>query len=94
MIMALAAAPTLSTAAPLDCRVRPLTNAEHPALDKLFLEWQRKELRKEEDLPTDSFPHWMTADGAIRDVRADSIAPPIGVEIVEPPGCPETSGSH
>ncbi|MGS2646806.1 hypothetical protein [Streptosporangium sp. G12] len=100
LIMALAAVPTLSTAAPLDCRVRPLTGAEYLALDESFLEWQGEELRAEEVLPTSSPLPWMTADGYTPDVKGytpdvkmGSVAP-FGVEIAEPPGCPEISGSH
>ncbi|MBG0824938.1 hypothetical protein HS048_30020 [Planomonospora sp. ID91781] len=97
LITALVAVPTLSTATPLDCGVRPLTEAEHLALDESlesFLGWQREELRKEGLFPTSSPLPWMTADGYTPDVKADSVAPPIGVEIVEPPGCPEISDSH
>ncbi|MFF5109167.1 hypothetical protein [Streptosporangium sp. NPDC000509] len=93
LIMALAAVPTLSTASPLDCRVRPLTDAEYLALDESFLEWQEEELRVEEVLPTSSPLLWMTADGYTPDVKMGSVAP-FGVEIAEPPGCPEISGSH
>jgi hypothetical protein len=100
LIMALAAVPTLSTAAPLDCRVRPLTDAEYLALDESFLEWQGEELRAEEVLPTSSPLPGMTADGYTPDVKGytpdvkmGSVAP-FGVEIAEPPGCPEISGSH
>ncbi|MEV4183153.1 hypothetical protein AB0J28_17145 [Streptosporangium canum] len=93
LIMALAAVPMLSTAAPLDCRVRPLTDAEYLALEESLLEWHREELRAEEVLPT-GFPlPWMTADGYTPDVKMGGVAP-IGVEIVEPPGCPEISDSH
>ncbi|MFC4063067.1 hypothetical protein ACFOWE_32720 [Planomonospora corallina] len=98
MIMMLAAVPALSTAAPLDRRVRSLTDAEYLALDESFLE-SFSERRKEgpwkkEALPAGSFPHWMTADGVVRDVRTSSAPPPIGIEIVEPPGCPEISDSY
>ncbi|MFF5250187.1 hypothetical protein ACFY3V_38400 [Streptosporangium sp. NPDC000095] len=93
LIMALVAVPTLSTAAPLDCRVRPLTDAEYLALDESFLEWQEEELRAEEVLPTSSPLPWMTADGYTPDVKMGVVAP-FGVEIAEPPGCPEISGSH
>ncbi|MBB2914957.1 hypothetical protein FHS43_006269 [Streptosporangium becharense] len=94
MIMVLAAVPTLNTAAPLDCRVRPLTDADHLTLDESFLEWQREELRKERVLSAGPSPSWMTASGAVHDGRARAVAPPVGVEIVEPPGCPEISDSH
>lgn len=100
LIMALAAVPTLSTAAPLDCRVRPLTAAEYLALDESFLEWQEEELRAEEVLPTSSPLPWMTADGYTPDVKGYTpdvkmgVVAPFGVEIAEPPGCPEISGSH
>lgn len=93
LIMALAAVPTLSTAAPSDCRVRPLTDAEYLALDESLLEWHREELRAEEVLPTSSPLPWMTADGYIPDVKMRDVTP-ISVEIVEPPGCPEISDSH
>ncbi|GAA3008579.1 hypothetical protein GCM10017559_33670 [Streptosporangium longisporum] len=47
LIMASVAVPTLSTAAPLDCRMRPLTKAESLAMDESFLERQREDCEKE-----------------------------------------------
>ncbi|GAA3163129.1 hypothetical protein GCM10010466_62590 [Planomonospora alba] len=94
LITALTAVPVLSTATPLDCRVRPLTDVGRLALDESFLEWQREELRKEGRFPTGSPLPWMTADGYTPDVKAGSAPLPIGVEIVEPPGCPEAGDSH
>ncbi|WP_405142233.1 hypothetical protein OG589_33780 [Sphaerisporangium sp. NBC_01403] len=85
LILALAAVPTLSTAAPLACRVRPLTDAEFLALQESLLE----EMRKEWVLPSPN-PSAMVSGGYMPDVKVGTVAP-IGVDIVEPPGCPEIS---
>ncbi|MEV6030774.1 hypothetical protein AB0L65_06480 [Nonomuraea sp. NPDC052116] len=81
LALALAAVPALGTAAPLDCRVRPLVDADG---------WFEEELRKEALLPPDPDPYATAPGGYTSDVKAGTVAP-IGVEIVEPPGCPEIS---
>ncbi|MGI5286550.1 hypothetical protein ACQEVF_24875 [Nonomuraea polychroma] len=86
LILALAAVPTLSTAAPPDCRMEPLTDADSLALQESFLE----QFRKEEVLLSNAAPSAMAAGGYMPDVKAGTVAP-IGVEIVEQPGCPELS---
>ncbi|MGJ6965201.1 hypothetical protein ACSDR0_25150 [Streptosporangium sp. G11] len=87
LVLALAAVPALGTAAPLDCRVRPLSDSDHLALQERFF---MEELWKEEvpwpsPTPSETVPGGYTPDG-----KAGTVAP-IGVEIVEPPGCPEIS---
>ncbi|WP_431912784.1 hypothetical protein [Nonomuraea jabiensis] len=83
LALALAVVPTLGTAAPLDCRVPPLADAGGLVPPE----------RLEEEL---SFlpgpdPYATVPGGYLPDVKAGTVAP-IGVEIVERPGCPEISG--
>ncbi|MEV4159776.1 hypothetical protein [Nonomuraea dietziae] len=87
LVAALVALPALHAAAPPDCRVQPLTDAEYLALQESFLENLPKEyLSQLRPTPSATASH-----GYMADVKPGAVAP-IGVEIVEPPGCPEISG--
>ncbi|MEV1244457.1 hypothetical protein [Nonomuraea sp. NPDC049750] len=88
LTVALAAVPTLSTSAPPSCQVQPLTDAEaeNLAVQKPFL----GEIPKEEELLPSADPSAVESGGYMPDVKAGAEAP-FGVEIVEPPGCPEIS---
>ncbi|MGW6505626.1 hypothetical protein [Nonomuraea angiospora] len=85
LALALVAVPTPGTAAPLDCPVGPPAVAGDLALP----EWFEEEPR-EEALAPDPAPSAFVPDGYSGDVMAGTVAP-IGVEIVELPGCPEIS---
>ncbi|MBE1564313.1 hypothetical protein [Nonomuraea africana] len=89
LILALAAMPTLSTSAPPDCGVQPLADAEHLSREALFLE----AMRKAEALLPSPTPSVMVSRGYVPDVKVGTVAP-MGVEIVEPPGCPEISDQY
>lgn len=88
LAVALAAVPTLSTSAPPSCRV-PLAAAEveNLAVQEPF----PGEMPKEEELPASADPSAVASGGYMSDVKAGTVEP-FGVEIVEPPGCPEISG--
>ncbi|MGW0201904.1 hypothetical protein [Nonomuraea sp. NPDC003201] len=66
--------------------MRPLADAHSFALP----EWFEQELRKDALPPPDPDPYATVPGGYTPDVKAGTVAP-IGVEIVEPPGCPEIS---
>ncbi|WP_433515161.1 hypothetical protein ACQP2T_05845 [Nonomuraea sp. CA-143628] len=53
--------------------------------------WLLEEMTKEEELPPSADPSAAAYGGYMSDVKAGTEAP-FGVEIVEPPGCPEISG--
>jgi hypothetical protein len=86
LILGLTVVPVLSTAAPPDCRREPLTDADYLALQESFM----ADVRKEEVLLPSPNPSISVAGGYTADVKAMTVAP-IGVEIVEPPGCPDLS---
>lgn len=82
LVLTLAAVPALTIVTPPDCPP-PLANAQDAGLPDPLLE-ETAPLPG----PTPFDAAYMTYAG---DVKATSVAP-IGVEIVEPPGCPEISG--
>ncbi|MDX3100541.1 hypothetical protein [Nonomuraea angiospora] len=86
LALALVAVPTLGTAAPLDCPVRPLVISG----DLELPEWFEEELREEALALPDPDLSAFTPGGYSSDVKAGTV-PPFGVEIVELPGCPEIS---
>lgn len=83
VILALGSFPMLSSAAgPPDCRMDPLTDAEYLAVQESF--WSVDGSSMEQHVaptPTKSDPYG----------KPGTLAP-IGVEVVEPAGCPEISG--
>ncbi|WP_066372051.1 hypothetical protein [Herbidospora mongoliensis] len=82
LVVALVAVPALTTAAPPDCRIPPFTDAEYLARQ----DWIMEEFGKEQyDVET---PIVKT----IGDSKP-GVVPAIGVERLEPDGCPDLSVS-
>ncbi|GAA3675742.1 hypothetical protein GCM10022224_044950 [Nonomuraea antimicrobica] len=72
-----------SAAGPPDCRMDPLTDAEHlAAVESIWPADRSLVEHRVAPTPTPSSTEFA------RDVKAGTVAP-IGVEIVEPAGCPE-----
>ncbi|WP_405142253.1 hypothetical protein OG589_33860 [Sphaerisporangium sp. NBC_01403] len=88
LIVALAAVPALSTAAPLDCRVRPFKEPDYLVAQERFIQ----EMQKEGVLPS-PIPSGMVSGSDIYmpDGVKVGFVPPMGVEVLAPPGCPDIS---
>ncbi|MGW4641085.1 hypothetical protein ACWEN6_21345 [Sphaerisporangium sp. NPDC004334] len=83
LIVALTAVPTLSTAAPLDCRVQPYKEPDYRVAQKRFIQ----EMQKKGVLPS-PMPSGMVSGSYIYmpDGGKVGFVAPMGVEVLPPPG--------